>query len=84
MVIELSAKSLLVPGALTITNNIAQFSPQTKEGLFGNQDVSSIISPQFDRMSVRFQQLLKVASVAGLYTIETIRNHISFAEFSHM
>ncbi|KAJ3412265.1 Adenylate cyclase type 10 [Chytridiales sp. JEL 0842] len=66
MVVELCAKSLSVPGVLRYTNGVAEFSSDAVDRLFTNQDLSSIIAPQFDRLSVRFQHLLKFASVAGM------------------
>jgi hypothetical protein len=65
MMVELTTKSLQIPGVLKVTDNVANLAPDQSATLLQSHDISNVISPQFDRLTIRFQSLLKIAAVAG-------------------
>ncbi|KAJ3104721.1 hypothetical protein HDU97_008900 [Phlyctochytrium planicorne] len=65
MVIEILATGLKAPGMIRVMGGLARLA----DGVIlkaDEKDIGSIISSQFDLLSLRFQMILRVASISGI------------------
>ncbi|KAJ3097114.1 Adenylate cyclase type 10 [Phlyctochytrium planicorne] len=65
MVIEILAKGLKAPGVIRVTGGVARLADGVSLKA-DEKDVGSMISSQFDMLSLRFQIILRVASISGI------------------
>ncbi|KAJ3206104.1 Adenylate cyclase type 10, partial [Dinochytrium kinnereticum] len=74
MVIEILTMGLKAPGVLRLVDGVAWLEDGVKISA-DEKNAGSLISSQFDQLSLKFQLLLKVASISGIsFSLEHVTN----------